>query len=104
VASTARSDRRDGPAARIHRCGARAGPLNLCYAQPMQRSMVATAIACALGVAVGCAGKRKGTQEPGACMRACEQEECAYKADPLGDNEVYYECLEVCEGKCSSSS
>ena len=53
-----------------------------------------------LGVAFGCAGKKKGTQTPEQCMSSCEQDKCSYNANAVGNDE-YLECLEVCQDECA---
>ncbi len=58
------------------------------------------AVGFAIGLASGCAGKKKGTQSPAECMTECEQEQCAYHADASGNDE-YLECLDACQDSCS---
>lgn len=53
-----------------------------------------------LGLSGACAGKGKGSKNPEQCMSACEQEQCAYDANSVGNDE-YLECLDACQGKCS---
>ena len=53
------------------------------------------------GLASSCAKKGRGTQDPNACLRQCDQEECEYRAGGVGDNEVYLQCLEGCQKRCS---
>ena len=57
-------------------------------------------LAVGVGLALGCTKKGKGTEDPGACLRACEAEQCEYDANSMGDNDQYLECLEVCQTKC----
>jgi hypothetical protein len=65
------------------------------------RQAVACAVGLALGIAVGCAGKRGASSNPEQCMRDCDQETCSYKANSAGDNADYLECLRGCEAKCN---
>jgi hypothetical protein len=58
-------------------------------------------LALVLGVAIGCAGRTKGSKSPEECLRSCDQEQCEYVANNLGDNDDYLECLEACEDKCA---
>ena len=58
-------------------------------------------LALAMGVALGCAGRSKGANSPGECLSKCDQEQCEYVANSLGDNDEYLECLEACEDKCN---
>ncbi len=58
-------------------------------------------VAFALGVAASCSKNGRGSKNPDACMRACDQEECDYHASSVGDNDAYLECLEGCQEKCS---
>lgn len=62
---------------------------------------IVTALAFGIVVGLGCAGSKRKTQDPGQCMSECEQQECGYVPDALGDNSEYLECLEACESKCS---
>jgi hypothetical protein len=57
-------------------------------------------IAFVVGLAVGCAKNGRGTKDPNACMRKCDQEECEFHASSVGDNDAYLECLEGCQEKC----
>lgn len=41
------------------------------------------------------------SRSPADCMRNCDQKQCQYKADSLGDNGPYLECLRSCEQRCS---
>jgi hypothetical protein len=59
------------------------------------------ALALALGVVIGCAGKGKGSKSPEDCLRQCDQDHCQFVADSVGDNAEYLECLQACEAKCS---
>jgi hypothetical protein len=71
----------------------------------MQASRIIVTVSCALtlGAAVssGCAGSKRDTRDPAACMRSCEQERCEYVPDGLGDNSEYLDCLEACEQHCA---
>jgi len=58
-------------------------------------------LAFAAGAALGCAKKGPGTDDPNACMRKCDQEECEFHASAVGDNEAYLQCLEGCQDECS---
>ncbi|MEM9460782.1 MAG: hypothetical protein AAGF11_41850 [Myxococcota bacterium] len=54
-----------------------------------------------LGVTVGaCAGKRKNSRSPQECMSQCEQEQCGYDPNAIGNDE-YLECLDACQDQCS---
>lgn len=53
-----------------------------------------------VAAAVGCAGSKRQSRDPAACMSACEQERCNYVPDGLGDNTAYLECLGDCESRC----
>lgn len=69
------------------------------------RSKVAVIlVGFAAGLSLGCAGKARGSKSPAECMSACDQEQCQYRADGLGDNDAYLECLEACEDKCGIAS
>ncbi len=58
-------------------------------------------LATLLGFAIGCAGKRGDSKAPGqACLEKCEQKECGYVPDNLGDNTEYLECVDACVEKC----
>ena len=59
------------------------------------------AVGLALGIAVGCAGKRGASKDPNRCMRDCDQDKCAYVASGSGDNADYLECLRNCEQECN---
>jgi hypothetical protein len=59
------------------------------------------AVGLALGIAVGCAGKRGASQNPETCMRDCDQDTCSYKASGAGDNAEYLDCLRACEEQCN---
>ena len=65
------------------------------------RPSVRVVFGLALGVALGCAGRSNRSKSPEACMSTCDQEQCQFEADGLGDNDDYIECLEACEDKCS---
>jgi len=55
-----------------------------------------------VGLVIGaCAKKGRGTTDPNACMRQCDQEECEFHASSVGDNDAYLECLEGCQKQCS---
>ena len=58
-------------------------------------------LAFTAGAALGCAKKGRGTDDPDACMRKCDQEECEFHASAVGDNEAYLQCLEGCQDECS---
>jgi len=62
---------------------------------------VVCAFGLALGIAVGCAGKRGASSNPAECMRQCDQDQCSFKAQGVGDNAEYLECLEACEQECN---
>lgn len=66
------------------------------------RQCLVWGIALVIGLAAGCAGKRGASQSPDACMRTCDDENCAYAANGSGDNAEYLDCLEACEQSCSS--
>lgn len=54
-----------------------------------------------LGGTVGaCAGKRKASRTPQECMNQCEQEQCGYDPNAIGNDE-YLECLDACQDQCS---
>jgi len=57
-------------------------------------------VSCAALSATGCPKNGRGTEDPNACMRTCDQEECEFHASSVGDNDAYLECLEACEEKC----
>ena len=59
------------------------------------------AAALLVGLALGCAKKSRGTEDPGACMRDCEAERCEYDANSTADNDEYLECLETCQTQCN---
>jgi hypothetical protein len=58
-------------------------------------------VGLALGIAGACAGKRGATKDPNQCMRKCDQDKCAYKAQSVSDNADYLECLRACEDECN---
>ncbi len=58
-------------------------------------------VVVAVVLASSCAKKGRGTQDPNACMRQCDQEECEYRASGVGDNEDYLQCLQGCQKRCS---
>ncbi len=62
--------------------------------------MVALCFAFVAGVAMGCAKNGRKTQDPNACMRSCDQEQCEFHASSVGDNDAYLECLEACQERC----
>lgn len=71
---------------------------------PMLRRGLALGLGLAAGFALAmapaCAGKRKSSRNPEECMRSCEQDQCAYDPNAVG-NDAYLECLDACEDECS---
>jgi hypothetical protein len=66
----------------------------------VRHQAVLCAVGLALGIAAGCAGKRRASQDPNQCMRNCDQEKCTYQASGSGDNAEYLDCLDACEKEC----
>jgi hypothetical protein len=62
--------------------------------------VVACGAALGLVVSAGCAGSKRKSRDPAACMHSCEQERCDYVPDGLGDNSAYLDCLGDCEQRC----
>lgn len=58
-------------------------------------------LAIAAGAALSCSKNGRGTNDPNACMRQCDQEECDFHASSVGDNDAYLQCLEGCQDKCA---
>jgi len=58
-------------------------------------------IAAILVLALVGACRGGATRSPADCMRTCDQKNCQYKADGLGDNTAYLECLRKCEQRCN---
>lgn len=53
-----------------------------------------------LGLGGSCAGKGKGSRNPQECMNRCEQQQCSYDPNEVGNDE-YLDCLDACQDKCS---
>lgn len=62
---------------------------------------ISCGVGLVLGIAVACAGKRGASKNPEQCMRACDQDNCSYKAQSVGDNADYLDCLRACEQECN---
>jgi hypothetical protein len=66
---------------------------------PKLSTVLGLSLCLTLGITLGCAGKKKGSESPAVCMQTCESE-CPYVPDGVGDNDEYLECLEACEAQC----
>ncbi|MGH1345412.1 MAG: hypothetical protein ACRBN8_27865 [Nannocystales bacterium] len=53
-----------------------------------------------VGVGASCSKNGRGSTDPNACMRRCDQDECDFHASSVGDNQKYLDCLEGCQKKC----